>query len=143
MEQLTNGSNQVRLRLHPPELGSLQVTIRIEGQQVAGLIEVEHTGARDALQNNLPQLQARLSDQGLNVQQFEIRVVDPNQFSQGGQLGGTWHNGHQQKPDEREERRANSYLDRLRNRIDSKETEPSRPHPRLWTRTQGHIDVRV
>ncbi len=143
MEQLANGSNQVRLRLHPPELGSLQVTIRIEGQQVAGLIEVEHTAARDALQNNLPQLQARLSDQGLNVQQFEIRVVDPNQFSQGGQLGGTWHNGGQQNTDARDERRANGYLDRLRNRIDSKESEPSRLHPQLWTRTHGHIDVRV
>jgi flagellar hook-length control protein FliK len=143
MEQLANGSNQVRLRLHPPELGSLQVTIRIEGQQVAGLIEVEHAAARDALQNNLPQLQARLSDQGLNVQQFEIRVVDLNQFSQGDQLGGNWQNGSQQSREQREERRANSYLDRLRNRIDSKESEPARPNLRLWTRTHGQIDVRV
>ncbi len=45
MEQLANGSNQVRLRLHPPELGTLQVTIRIEAQQVAGLIEVETVAA--------------------------------------------------------------------------------------------------
>ncbi len=47
--------------------GTLQVTIRIEAQQVAGLIEVETVAARDVLQNNLPQLQARLADQGLSV----------------------------------------------------------------------------
>jgi flagellar hook-length control protein FliK len=143
MEQLANGSNQVRLRLHPPELGTLQVTIRIEAQQVAGLIEVEHVAARDALQNNLPQLQARLADQGLNVQQFEIRVVDPTQFSQGDQLGGTWHNGSQQSADQREERRANNYPDRLRNRIDTQEPDSSRSPTRLWTRTHGQIDLRV
>lgn len=143
MEQLANGSNQVRLRLHPPELGTLQVTIRIEAQQVAGLIEVETVAARDVLQNNLPQLQARLADQGLSVQQFEIRVVEPNQFSQGDQLGGTWHQGNQQSTDQRDERRANNYLDRLHNRIDTPESDPSRPPTRQWTRTHGQIDLRV
>ncbi len=143
MEQLANGSNQVRLRLHPPELGTLQVTIRIEAQQVAGLIEVETVAARDVLQNNLPQLQARLADQGLSVQQFEIRVVEPNQFSQGDQLGGAWNQGNQPGTDQRDERRANNYLDRLRNRIDTPESDPSRPPTRLWTRTHGQIDLRV
>ncbi len=143
MEQLQNGGGQVRLRLHPPELGSLQVTIRVEAQQMAALIEVEHTAARDVLENNLPQLQARLADQGMTVQQFEIRVVDPNQFSQGDQLGNAWQQNSRQSGEQREERRASNYIDRLRNRIDTPTNEPPTPNPRLWTRTNGRLDVRV
>lgn len=143
MEQLQNGNSQVRLRLHPPELGSLQVTIRVESQQMAALIEVEHTAARDVLEKNLPQLQARLADQGMTVQQFEIRVVDPNQFSQGDQLGSAWQQNSRQSGEQREERRAANYVDRLRNRVDAPSNEAPTPNPRLWTRTNGQLDVRV
>lgn len=89
MEQLANGGGQVRLRLHPPELGSLQLSLRIEGQAVFANVEVETVAARDTLLKNLPALKERLADQGLLVEQFEVKTDGNagNSFTNNGSKG--------------------------------------------------------
>ncbi len=74
-EQLANGEGQVKLRLHPPQLGSLQMTLRVEGSQMSAKLEVENALARDALIDNLPQLRQKLSEQGVNIETFEVTIV--------------------------------------------------------------------
>ncbi len=74
-EQLANGDGQVKLRLHPPQLGSLQMTLRVEGSQMSAKLEVENALARDALIDNLPQLRQKLSEQGVNIETFEVTIV--------------------------------------------------------------------
>lgn len=142
MEQLKDGTNQVRLRLHPPELGSLQVTIRVENQNMSAMIEAEHTAARDALIENLPQLQKSLSDQGIQVAKFDVQVVDPSQFSNSSSFGNTSGFSSQQgsNQDGSQASRHSRYADMNRNRIDN-ESKAEALSPRLWTRNAGNIDL--
>ncbi len=143
LEQLDDGGGQVRLRLHPPELGSLQITLRVEAQQVSALVEVEHSAARDVLLANLPQLQSRLADQGLNVSQFDVQVVDPNQFSQGSGQGWESNNGQGAGQNNADLNRSSRYLERLRNQLErSPATDATRSVQSLWTRKNGELDVR-
>jgi flagellar hook-length control protein FliK len=144
LEQFDNGGGSVRLRLHPPELGSLQITLRVEAQQVSALVEVEHSAARDVLLSNLPQLQSRLAEQGLNVSQFDVQVVDSNQWSQGSSQGWEAGNGQGTNQNDSESKRSSRYSDRLQNQLERAPTADMNPSGQpLWTRKNGQIDVRV
>ncbi|MFN9941577.1 MAG: flagellar hook-length control protein FliK, partial [bacterium] len=129
LEQLDQGSGQVKLRLHPPELGSLQVTIRVESQRMAARIEVEHVAARDILTANITELTDRLAEQGVEVQQLEITLVENNQWSDGQGLMGNGDLG-QQMNDGTDRQPSSRYLDRLRNQLEKTEVEPASPAPR-------------
>ncbi len=145
MEQLKDGTNQVRLRLHPPELGSLQVTIRVENQNMSAMIEVEHTAARDALVENLSLLQKSLGDQGITVAKFDVQVVDPGQFSNTGSFTanpGFQGQGGGQQNSANAARQAR-YADMNRNRIDAAGPDAS-SNPsasKLWTRNSAMLDL--
>ena len=142
LEQLDQGSGQVKLRLHPPELGSLQVTIRVESQRMAARIEVEHVAARDILTANITELTDRLAEQGVEVQQLEITLVENNQWSDGQGLMGNGDLG-QQMNDGTDRQPSSRYLDRLRNQLEKTEVEPASPAPRPWSRNQGQLDLQV
>ncbi|MDZ4851536.1 MAG: flagellar hook-length control protein FliK [Pirellulaceae bacterium] len=145
LEQLSDNKGQVRLRLHPPELGSLQVTLRFSGQQVSAQIEVEHPTARDLLLKNLPQLQKQLADQNIIVSQFDVQVVDPSQFSQGNGLSFSSSNGSHAGQQEADADRSSRHVDRLENSLESKTSSSmaSRPGRASWSRNNGELDVRV
>lgn len=74
-EQLSNGEGQVKLRLHPPELGSLQMTLKMEGQVMTAHLEVENSLAKEALTQNVQQLRDSLSEQGIRIERFDVQVV--------------------------------------------------------------------
>lgn len=99
----TGGS--VQLKLHPPELGSLAVNIKIEGKSMSAKLTTESQAAREVIMESLPQLRSRLAEQGYDVVQFTVDVASEtamadNQSStgqgtgqsgagQGGQGGGS------------------------------------------------------
>ena len=140
LSQLDDGGGQVRLRLHPPELGSLQVTLRMDAQQVSALIEVEHPAAREVLLTNLPQLQSQLAEQGLSVSSFDVQVVDQNQWSGQGWESG---NGRGAGQNDADNNRSSRYLDRLRNQIDRPTAAATAsPTQLLWSRRNGELDLR-
>jgi len=141
MEQLSNGGGQVRLRLHPPELGSLQMSLRIEGNTVFAEMKVETTAARDALMKNLPVLKDRLAEQGMQVQHFEVQT-DSN-FDGGNSQGGNFSPNSQssQNGNDTNSNRANSrYVSELQNRLPNQEIGGVPETNRRWTRTLGQLD---
>jgi flagellar hook-length control protein FliK len=141
MEQLSNGGGQVRLRLHPPELGSLQMSLRIEGNTVFAEMKVETTAARDALMKNLPVLKDRLAEQGMQVQHFEVQT-DSN-FDGGNSQGGNFSPNSQssQNGNDTNSNRANSrYVSELQNRLPNQEIGGGPETIRRWTRTLGQLD---
>ena len=143
LDQLSDKGGQVRLRLHPPELGSLQVTIRIDAQQVSALIEVEHSASREALLNSLPQLQSSLADKGLNVSHLEVQVVEPSQWSQGNNFGFASSFGQSTGQNDSGANRSSRYLDRMGNQLDqTTKVDAVRPAQGQWTRKNGELDVR-
>ncbi len=63
---------QVRLRLYPQRLGSLDVHIQLQQQQVNIAFVVQHPAAAGAVQDALAQLGGMLAQQGLNLGDTQV-----------------------------------------------------------------------
>ena len=95
----------IQLKLHPPELGSLAVNIKIEGKSMSAKLTTESQAAREVIMESLPQLRTRLAEQGYDVVQFTVDVASESATTdnqsgtgqgtgqsgagQGGQSGGS------------------------------------------------------
>jgi flagellar hook-length control protein FliK len=66
----------VRMRLHPPELGSLRVEITVRNGQMTAQIEAETSTAKNLLLDNLPALRERLAEQNIKVERFDVQTQD-------------------------------------------------------------------
>lgn len=66
----------VKLRLRPPELGALQISVKIQDGAMTATLEAETPSAKTLIMDNLPQLRERLSEQGLRIEKFEVNVSD-------------------------------------------------------------------
>lgn len=67
-----NGSHHAELRLDPPELGPLRVTININDSTVQALFTSSHATVRNAVEQALPQLQQQLENEGLSLGQTSV-----------------------------------------------------------------------
>jgi len=139
LEQLSDGGGQVRLRLHPPELGSLQMSLRIEAGQVFAKLEVESTVARDALLNNVQTLRDRLAEQGMRVGSFEVEVSTD---SSGLGTGGNPRRDGSSGSESRWENATSRFAMQNSNRLQSESANADSPSP-SWVRTHGSFDQRV
>jgi flagellar hook-length control protein FliK len=79
MQAAPERGNTLRLRLRPPELGTLQVEVRVEKGVLTARLEAETSAARHVLLENLPQLRERLIEQGVRLEQFEVNVSSRHQ----------------------------------------------------------------
>ncbi len=66
----------VRLRLHPPELGSLRLEVTVRNGTMTARLEVETDSARTMLLDNLPALRDRLAAQEIKVGRFDVDLSD-------------------------------------------------------------------
>ena len=69
-----NGSFSVRL--HPRELGSMNISLSLENGVVHGKFLVETQEAKDLLTGSLDQIKQQLSDAGIPVGEFQVNVND-------------------------------------------------------------------
>jgi flagellar hook-length control protein FliK len=96
-EALQGRQGTVRMKLHPPELGSLRVEINVERGVMSARLEAETQHARNLILDNLPMLRDRLAQQDIKVQQFNVDLMDqspgglPEQ--QGGEQSDDRHDG--------------------------------------------------
>jgi flagellar hook-length control protein FliK len=67
---------QVRLRLNPPELGSLRLELAVRDGAVSARMEVENSAARTLLLDSLPQLRERLAAQEIKIERFEVDLMN-------------------------------------------------------------------
>ena len=72
---------QIRLRLSPPELGSIRLDVTLRGGVLAAQVEAETPQARTALLENLPALRERLAEQNIKIERFDVDLM--NQSSGG------------------------------------------------------------
>jgi flagellar hook-length control protein FliK len=72
---------QVRLRLSPPELGSMRLEVTVRGGVLSARMETETHAARSLLLDHLPALRERLAEQNISVERFEVDLMN-------GQSGG-------------------------------------------------------
>ena len=73
---------QIQLRLSPPELGSVKITLTVQDGALAAKLETETASARSVLLDNLPALRERLAEQQIRVEKFDVDVRQ-----EGGQSG--------------------------------------------------------
>lgn len=64
--------SSARLLLQPPELGRVQVDIRMEDDQLLVKVRTESAEARELLASRAAQLRAALASHGINVDRFEV-----------------------------------------------------------------------
>lgn len=86
-ETLGDRNGPVRLRLSPPELGSLRLEISVRDGAMTARVEAETQAARSLLLDNLPLLRDRLARQDIQIEQFNVDLAGhtpggwPNQTS--------------------------------------------------------------
>jgi flagellar hook-length control protein FliK len=73
------GEAEIRLRLSPPELGSLKLEVRMESGVMTARLEVETVAAQQALTDNLGTLRQRLAEQNIRVEQFSVDLTERDQ----------------------------------------------------------------
>lgn len=61
------GGGEARIRLDPPELGSMHIRVRIDGDQVHLHVEADRLAAASLLRDHTGSLSALLGDRGLNL----------------------------------------------------------------------------
>ncbi len=84
---LDNQLKVVQLHLNPPNLGPLQVQVKVDGQHTEVTLQVQHAVVRDALAAGLPQLLELLSQNG---QQINVQL----QYHPGGSQGQSGQGNH-------------------------------------------------
>lgn len=96
---MSEQNNTLRLKLSPPELGSLRIEITVRNGQMSARLEAETPEARNLLLDHLPALKERLAGQEIKIQQFHVEVADR-------QPGGGTHHAGQDESRRREARAA-------------------------------------
>jgi len=71
-------SSTVTVRLHPEELGELQLRMVMEGDQLKVHLHAQSQQVQDVLERNFPRLRDALQDQGVTVEDFQVSVDSGN-----------------------------------------------------------------
>jgi flagellar hook-length control protein FliK len=75
-EAAQDRGGEIRLRLSPPELGSLRLEVKLQGGALSAHIEADTPQARSLLLDNLPLLRERLAEQNIRVERFDVDLTD-------------------------------------------------------------------
>ena len=72
-----NDIHNAEIRLHPEDLGSLQISIRVHQERAQVHIVSEHALVRQAMEQALPQLRAAMAESGLQLNQASVGADNP------------------------------------------------------------------
>ncbi|TDN59426.1 flagellar hook-length control protein FliK [Scandinavium goeteborgense] len=72
-----NGIHNAEIRLHPEELGSLHITLRLHQEQAQVHIVSEHAQVRQAMEQAMPQLRAAMAEAGIQLGQANVSADNP------------------------------------------------------------------
>ena len=74
IETAQQRGGEIKLRLSPPELGTLQIKLTLSEGALTATLETETASARNLLLDNLPALRDRLAEQQIRVEKFDVDV---------------------------------------------------------------------
>ena len=72
-----DGIQSAELRLHPEELGSLHITLRLQQDQAKIHIVSDHAQVRQVMEQAIPQLRAAMADSGIQLGQANVSADNP------------------------------------------------------------------
>lgn len=73
---LDQGENKVTINLNPPELGKIQLTLNLSGQDLSVTAVASRPEAAQLASMGMPQLVQALAQQGLVLTDFQVRLQD-------------------------------------------------------------------
>jgi hypothetical protein len=76
VSNLGQGENQVTINLNPPDLGQIQLSLHLNGQELAVTALATRPEVAEMATLGLPQLVQALAGQGLVLTQFQVRLQD-------------------------------------------------------------------
>lgn len=97
--QLMPNGGTMRMRLDPPEMGVLQITVKMRDGAMTASFETSNGDATKLLSHSLSQLKAALESQGISVEKLHVQESPKNQDSQANSEDGR----QQQQPQQHEE----------------------------------------
>lgn len=74
MQTAREAGGEIRLRLSPPELGSMKMEVKVQDGTLVAKVETETAQAQSTLVDNLPALKERLAEQGVRIERFDVDV---------------------------------------------------------------------
>ncbi|MFW6415087.1 MAG: flagellar hook-length control protein FliK [Thermodesulfobacteriota bacterium] len=77
LRNLNQGGKELTMRLHPPHLGKLNVTLQVQNQEVSALIKSSSAEVSKMIHNQMAELKHVLEQQGLRVQKLEVQTQVP------------------------------------------------------------------
>ncbi len=66
---------QIVIRLNPPELGQVRITLQMEGDGVRGVIHADNARTFEELQREAPLLVQRMAESGVNLRRVEVNFT--------------------------------------------------------------------
>ena len=76
MSNLQPGENQVNIKLNPPEMGQIQLTLNLSGQDLAVIAVASRPEVAELATQGVQQLLQALAQQGLVLTQFQVRLQE-------------------------------------------------------------------
>ena len=81
------GQTEMRINIKPEFWGPLQMQIGVDSHQLSIRILTELPLVKEMIEHHLHQLRASLQQQGLEVESFEVSIMDDAQYDRGHQTG--------------------------------------------------------
>ncbi len=88
IQQAAEQGKALKIRLHPPELGTLQIEVNRLNGQVNARIEVESASARSVIFEQLGLLKESLTQQGIKVDQLQVEINEQLANDSGNSFSG-------------------------------------------------------
>jgi flagellar hook-length control protein FliK len=73
---------RAELRLNPPELGPLEVSLNVSNDEVSVSFQAQHAATREAVENALPRLREMMAQSGLNLADANVSQQQSQQQQQ-------------------------------------------------------------
>jgi len=73
---IRQGSQQIIIRLNPPELGKVAIKFTEQGNDIMGLLQVDKPQTRDQIQQALPEIIQNLQNSGITIKKLEVVLTN-------------------------------------------------------------------
>lgn len=73
-QQIGSNGGQIRMRLAPDQLGSVQLQMKLQNGELSGTMLTQTDAATQALREQLPQLRSSLESQGIRLDRMDIQT---------------------------------------------------------------------
>ncbi len=84
----SEGLQTARIQLDPPELGALEIKIKVQNDQVNVGFTSNHAVVRDALESQAPRLREMMEQEGINLADVNVSEQGQQQGSGGADAEG-------------------------------------------------------